>query len=119
MIKSSENNFIGNVAAGCGDYGWYVYMDSRTYGEDGINSNSNRIGSGGNMRRKPMGAFRDNTAHSNYRSGFIIEHFEQWFNTRDDSNLPIFENTKAYRNRERGIYSYSESCMFCSVPGIF
>ena len=80
----------------------------RTYGEDKVNSNSNRIGPGGNPRRKAMKTFRGNKAHSNYYRGFILENFEQFFSFRNEVNVPIFENLKAYRNREWGIYTNSE-----------
>lgn len=61
------------------------------------------------MRSKPLGVFRNNKAHSNYWQGFRFHHFEQFFQFRNDVDVPIFEGTMAYRNREQGIYSYSKS----------
>ena len=81
-----------------------------------------------------MGVFRDNTgelslchfvskahhcqsnfhfctfsiAHSNYYAGFRMYHFEQFYTFRNEIDVPVFENLKAYRNREWGIYIYSE-----------
>ena len=68
----------------------------------------NLIGPGGNMRRLPMGTFRDNAAHSNYQQGFRFYHFEQWYTYRDLNKVPVFENLRAYRNRYHGIYTYCE-----------
>ena len=93
-------------------------MDWRTRGEDDIH-NGNLIGTGGNMRRKDAGIFRGNKAHSCYYQGFRFYNFEQFFKHRNLIDVPIFENTMAYRNREHGIYTYSKwggsnLCSMCS-----
>lgn len=79
----------------------------RSYGEDHC-ANCNLIGPGGSIRRKPMGLFLNNTAHSSWNQGFRIHHFEQFFTFRNEEDVPVFQNMKAYRNREHGIYAYSE-----------
>ena len=62
---------------------------------------------GGSLRRSPIGTFKDNKAHSNFRQGFHLADFEQFFQFRDVENVPIFENLSAYRNREQGIYAWN------------
>lgn len=47
-------------------------------------------------------------AHSNHYAGFRLYNFEQFFTFRNEIDVPVFENLKAYRNREWGIYIYSE-----------
>ena len=82
-------------------------MDWRTRGEDDKH-NGNLIGTGGNMRRKDAGIFRGNKAHSCYYHGMRFYNFEQYFKHRNFENVPVFENTMVYRNREHGIYTYSK-----------
>ena len=63
------------------------------------------------MRRTSLGTFRGNKAHSNMWQGYRLHHFEQFFQYRNDiegEGVPVFEDTWAYRNREQGVYSYSE-----------
>ena len=86
-------------------------MDWRIWGEDNADR-KNLIGPGGNPRRVPMRTFRGNTAHTNYYQGFILANFEQFYTYRDEVHNPIFENMKAYRNREQGIYTRSKYCVF-------
>jgi len=105
-IKSPENDFIGNVAAGTKGRGFEMSLDWKTYGEDD-KSNGNLIGPGGSMRRKAMGIFRDNTAHSSLYQGFRLHHFEQFFTFHNEVDVPIFQNMKAYRNMNHGIYAYN------------
>eukprot|EP00986_Skeletonema_menzelii_P010420 scaffold5068_cov70-Skeletonema_menzelii.AAC.1 len=64
-----------------------------------------------------MGTFKDNKAHSNFRQGFHLGDFEQFFQFRDPNNVPVFENLSAYRNREQGIYAYN--CVYCEFIGGF
>jgi len=104
FIQNSQNDFIGNVAAGSAGRGFEAALNYKCYGEDD-KSQANTIGSTGSMRRRAMGTFRNNKAHSNYWQGIRLHHFEQFFTFRDEVNVPIFENTKAYRNREHGIYT--------------
>jgi hypothetical protein len=104
FFRSMENDIIHNVAAGSAGRGFEMDMDWRTRGEDNAH-NANLIGPGGSMRRKPMRIFRYNTAHSNWWQGYRLHHFEQYWNW---GATPLFENTSAYRNREHGIYTYSE-----------
>ena len=86
---------------------WNADMDWRTRGEDDKH-NGNLIGTGGNMRRKDAGIFRGNKAHSCYYHGMRFYNFEQYFKHRNFENVPVFENTMVYRNREHGIYTYSK-----------
>ena len=72
---------------------------------------------GGNLRRKAIGTFRDNTAHSNFRQGFHLADFEQFFTFRDPDNVPVFENIKSYRNREQGVWAWN--CVNCKFIGGF
>ncbi len=72
---------------------------------------------GGSLRRVAVGTFKDNKAHSNFRQGFHLADFEQFFQFRDPDNVPVFENLSAYRNREQGIYSYN--CVYCKFIGGF
>lgn len=80
--------------------------DWRTVGEDQCDR-CNLIGSSKNMRRNRLGAFRGNKAHSNMWQGFRLHHFEQFFQYRNDIDVPVFEDVWAYRNREHGIYTYN------------
>eukprot|EP00577_Skeletonema_sp_RCC1716_P002322 CAMPEP_0113418638 /NCGR_PEP_ID=MMETSP0013_2-20120614/26321_1 /TAXON_ID=2843 ORGANISM="Skeletonema costatum, Strain 1716" /NCGR_SAMPLE_ID=MMETSP0013_2 /ASSEMBLY_ACC=CAM_ASM_000158 /LENGTH=1088 /DNA_ID=CAMNT_0000305903 /DNA_START=295 /DNA_END=3558 /DNA_ORIENTATION=- /assembly_acc=CAM_ASM_000158 len=96
-IWSPFNHFIGNVAAGGHARGFRYYLDTKTLGEDLIQV-------GGTLRVSPIGTFKDNKAHSNFRQGFHLADLEQFFQFRDPENVPVFENLSAYRNREQGIY---------------
>ncbi len=82
-------------------------LNWRTHGEDNV-ADGNLIGPRGSPRRKKMGVFRDNTAHSSWNQGYRLHNFEQFYTFRNEVDVPIFENIKAYRNREQGIYAYSE-----------
>lgn len=116
MCISSKHHFIVSrtisyLSTQCR---WDADMDWRSWGEDNI-SNGNLIGPGGSMRHKPLGVFRNNKAHSNYWQGFRLHHFEQFFQFRNDVDVPIFEGTMAYRNREHGIYAYSKSFYYYMI----
>lgn len=89
-------------------------MDWRNRGEDN-KDRGNLISPNNSRRRLPLGTFKNNKAHSNYWQGFRFHHFEQFFQYRNDVDVPKFENMMAYRNREHGIYAYSKLLGLCSI----
>ena len=75
-FRNPENDFIGNVAAGSSGRGWDADMHWANYGEDNVYW-GNLIGESKNMRTRPLGAFRNNKAHTSDWQGFRFHNFEQ------------------------------------------
>ena len=93
-------------------------MDWRNRGEDN-KDRGNLISPNRSRRRLPLGTFKNNKAHSNYWQGYRFHHFEQFFQYRNDVDVPKFENMMAYRNREHGIYAYSKFLGSILLPLLF
>lgn len=65
-ISNPKNEFIGNVAAGSEGNGFWFELQTSVKAP----SSSFEWAKGVVPRELPLSAFRDNAAHSNWRSGF-------------------------------------------------
>jgi len=104
--------FVYQVAAGGHKRGFRYFLDWTAYGEDLVEQIPKW-----SPRQTAIGTFKDNKAHSNWRQGFHLTEFEQFFKYRDPENVPVFQNLSAYRNREQGIYVWN--CVHCKFLGGF
>lgn len=75
-IRNMENTFIGNVAAGCRDTGFWLEMKDKH----------------GNQLNE--GSFKDNSAHSSFRG--LLTYKRGWIPTEP----AVMENVKVYNNDE-------------------
>jgi len=106
FITNPSNKFIGNVAAGSANYGfWFNFPEAN----NGLSCSVNNF-----PRNIPLGSFTDNIAHSNADYGLrIFPEFNPMTQPGDaikydnpDKNEPVtatFEGSLLYRNGKKGI----------------
>jgi len=110
-VTNPDNDLIGNAAAGSEGIGfWYAFPQSPTgpsAGEPDL------------PRSTPLGAFRDNVAHTNHRGGLFVDHgpdatgkvrttsYRPVVNPADPDSDPVpavFDRFTGYKNRERAVW---------------
>lgn len=96
--SNPNNEWIGNVAAGCRDNGFWFELNQAVRGPTA----SMPLSIGMNPRSLPLKAFRDNIAHSNGKHGV---------RTYPDGYMPsqeaIFYNTLSYKNKWDGFFFHN------------
>ncbi len=126
-ITNPDNAFVGNVAAGSDETGFWFSLPEHPQGaflgsEDSLNTWP---------RRTPLRAFRDNVSHSNF-DGLLLDRNINEDNTFDlsfSAYTPLenpadpysemveshFENLTAYKNRNGGIWGRGELHVFSNA----
>ena len=126
-ITNPDNGFVGNVAAGSDETGFWFSLPEHPQGaflgsEDSLNTWP---------RRTPLRAFRDNVSHSNF-DGLLLDRNINEDNTFDlsfSAYTPLenpadpysamveahFENLTAYKNRNGGIWGRGELHVFSNA----
>lgn len=99
-IRSVRNRFVGNVAAGAVDRGFYLHL------QNSINAASQSLPGGNPSPRSENGIeFRDNVAHACNGYGMVIS---TW---RAEFSVPI-QGFRTYRNEGHGVYAYGRYIKF-------
>ena len=120
-VTNPANDLVGNVAAGSDGMGFWLAFPEHPTGLSQSPESDATVW----PRRTPLGAFRDNVAHSNGRTGLHVDDgpaadgttsptFHQAFadpippaDGGEDYAVAVdtrFERMTAYKNRERGIW---------------
>src|SRR6187549_1933023 len=123
-ITNPDNSFVGNVAAGSDENGFWLSLPEHPNGQF-LNTEISR-----NTwpRRTKLREFRDNVAHSNF-DGFMFDrniNVDNTFGLTGNSHMPKedpanpdskglisnFDNLTAYKNRNGGIWGRGENHVF-------
>src|SRR5688500_17066005 len=123
-ITNPDNSFVGNVAAGSDENGFWLSLPEHPIGQflDAEISKSTW------PRRTKLREFRDNVAHSNF-DGFMFDrniNVENVFGLAGPSYMPkenpadpnsksvdaLFENLTTYKNRNGGVWGRGERHIF-------
>ena len=124
-ITNPDNTYIGNVAAGSDEIGfWFALPEHPTGAFEGTEVSKNTW-----PRRTPVREFKDNTAHSNF-DGFMFDrgpkadgtfsvggsnyHFA-FTDPADPNSQPkgsVFEDFTSYKNRHGGVWGRGELHLF-------
>jgi hypothetical protein len=93
FITNPKNYFIGNIAAGSVDTGFYFSLGKSVVGE------SAPLFPNLNPSEQSLGLFINNVAHSNALTGI-----KTWPSGYNPPTMASFTNSKVFRNRGTGIY---------------
>lgn len=126
-ITNPDNSYIGNVAAGSDQVGFWLSIPQHPNGAFlGTEISANTW-----PRRTPLRAFRGNTAHSNF-DGFLIDRHIDHDNTFGLASIPLlpltdptdlesdvmethFENLTAYKNRNGGLWGRGDLYVYSDM----
>lgn len=99
-ITNPENTFIGNVAAGSEDSGFWFEMSRSVRGPSATMPEND----GYNPREKPLKDFRDNVAHSNNGHGIKTYPGHGYW---PDGDAAVFKDCVSYRNAGNGVFLHN------------
>src|SRR6187549_3504319 len=123
-ITNPDNSFVGNVAAGSDENGFWLSLPEHPNGQ----FQDTEISKATWPRRTKLREFRNNTAHSNF-DGFMFDrniNVDNTFGLTGNSHMPkenpadndsktvetVFENLVSYKNRNGGVWGRGEMHTF-------
>ena len=126
-ITNPDNSFIGNVAAGSDENGFWLSLPEHPQGAFKDSEVSKTIW----PRRTPLRAFKGNVAHSNF-DGFMFDRNIYEDNTFGLATIPFlplanpadldsegvethFESLTSYKNRNGGLWSRGDLFVFSNL----
>jgi hypothetical protein len=126
-ITNPDNSFIGNVAAGSDETGFWLSVPMHPQGQFLGTEVAKNIW----PRRTRLRAFRGNVAHSNF-DGFMIDRHINEDNTFGTASIPLlplanpadlesevfethFENLTAYKNRNGGLWGRGDLYVYSNA----
>lgn len=101
-ITNAENHYVGNVAAGSEESGFWFDTQDQVNGASGALLENQGV----KPRNSNLGTFRDNTAHSNWNFGLQL-YRPGWH----PSDVALLENVILYKQRAGVFWHFTENIL--------